>query len=81
MKLTREQWETLDKMSIKERVERLEELECEIEKELSDFRLKEFNKEMDEISDTSDKQCMWAVCISMILVWATIWVLLTKTLL
>lgn len=78
MQLTREQWETLDKLSIKERVERLEELEDQVEQELSDMRLKEFNREMDEITDASDKQCMWAVCISMILVWAAIWVLLTK---
>lgn len=78
MKLTREQRETLDKMSIKERVERLEELEDQIEQELSDMSLKEFNREMDEITDASDKQCLWAVCIGMILVWATIWVLLTK---
>lgn len=78
MQLTREQWETLDKMSIKERVERLEELEDQIEQELSDMSLKEFNREMDEITDASDKQCLWAVCIGMILVWATIWVLLTK---
>lgn len=81
MELTREQWKTLDEMSIKERVERLEELEDQIEQELSDMRIKEFNREMDEITETSDKQCMWAVCISMILVWAAIWVLLTKTLL
>lgn len=78
MQLTREQWETLDNLSIKERVERLEELEDQIEQELSDMRLKEFNREMDEITDTSDKQFMWVVCISMILVWAAIWVLLTK---
>ena len=78
MKLTREQWETLDKMSIKERVERLEELEDQISQELSDMRLKEFNKEMDEITETSDRQCMWVLCISMILIWVATWVLLTK---
>ena len=55
-------------MSLKERVERLEELEDQIEQELSDMRLKEFNREIDEITDTSDKQCMWALCIAMILV-------------
>lgn len=78
MQLTREQWETLDKLSIKERVERLEELEDQIEQELSNMRLKEFNREMDEITETSDKQCIWALCIGMILVWAATWVLLTK---
>ena len=78
MRLTREQWETLNKLPLKEIVERLEELEDQISQELSDMRLKEFNREMDEITDTSDKQCLWAICIGMILVWATIWVLLTK---
>lgn len=81
MQLTREQWETLDKAPIKERVERLEEIVDGLEQDLSDMRMKEFEKELDTINDDADKQCLWAVCIAMILVWATIWVLLTKTLL
>lgn len=68
MKLTREQRGMLNDMTLKERVERLEELEDQIEQELSDMRLKEFNREMDEITDKSDRQSMWALCIGMIFV-------------
>ena len=78
MQLTREQWETLDKAPIKERVERLEEIVDGLEQDFSDIRMKEFEKELDTINDEEDKKCLWAVCLSMILVWATIWVLLTK---
>lgn len=79
MQLTREEWKALEKAPIKERVERLEEIVDELEQDLSDMRMKEFEKELDEINDRADKQCVWALCLSMILVWATIWVLLTKT--
>lgn len=78
MQLTREQWETLDKAPIKERVERLEEIVDGLEQDLSDMRMKAFEKELDEINDEADKKCIWALCIGMILVWAAIWVLLTK---
>lgn len=79
MQLTREEWKALDKAPIKERVERLEEIVDGLEQDLSDMRMKEFEKELDTINDKADKQCIWALCLSMILVWATIWVLLTKT--
>ena len=78
MQLTREQWKTLDKAPIKERVERLEEIVDGLEQDLSNMRMKAFEEELDMINDDADKQCMWALCIGMILVWATIWVLLTK---
>lgn len=79
MQLTREEWKALDKAPIKERVERLEEIVDGLEQDLSDMRMKEFEKELDAINDDADKKCMWALCLSMILVWATIWVLLTKS--
>lgn len=78
MKLTREQWETLNKLPLKERVERLEELTDQLQEEMRDIRMKEFEKELDTINDDADKKCLWAVCISMILIWAAAWVLLTK---
>ena len=78
MQLTREQWETLDKAPIKERVERLEEIVDGLEQDLRDMRMKEIEKELDTINDEADNKCLWAICIGMILVWAAIWVLLTK---
>ena len=78
MKLTREQREALNKMPIKERVERLEERLDVIQRDLGDIKTDNFSKELDTINDEADKKCIWALCISMILVWATIWVLLTK---
>ena len=78
MKLTREQRQTLDKMSIKERVERLEECFSEVEEDLTHIRRIEFEKEFDKINEESDKQCMWTICIAMILIWVGLWVLLTK---
>jgi coenzyme F420-reducing hydrogenase delta subunit len=68
MKLTREQWEKLDDMTLKERVERLEELVDEIETEQSRIRMKEFEKELDKINDEADTKCIWALVVSMILV-------------
>lgn len=78
MKLTREQWAKLNDMTLKERVERLEELVDEIESEQSRIRMKEFEKEMDAINDEADTKCLWALVVSMILVWATLWVLACK---
>lgn len=80
MQLTREQWETLDKLSIKERVERLEELVDEIENEQSNIRMKEFEKELDSIDEECDKHYLRTLIVAMILVWMWLWVLLTKTL-
>jgi hypothetical protein len=68
MQLTREQWETLDKMSIKERVERLEELVDEIESEQSDIRMKEIEKEFDSIDEECDKHYLRTLIVAMILV-------------
>ena len=79
MQLTREQWETLDKAPIKERVERLEEIVDGLEQDLSNMRMKAFEEELDAINEEADKKCMWALCISMILIWVATWVLLTKT--
>lgn len=78
MKLTREQWKTLDKMSIKDRLERLEERAYDTSERLSDMDLKEFNKEMDAINDESDTKCLWAICLAMILVWVVVWILICK---
>ena len=80
MQLTREQWETLDKLSIKERVERLEELVDEIENEQSNIRMKEFEKELDSIDEECDKHYLRTLIVAMILVWMWLWVLLTKVL-
>ncbi len=80
MKLTREQWETLNKASIKERVERLEELVDEIENEQSNIRMKEFEKELDSIDEECDKHYLRTLIVAMILVWMWLWVLLTKVL-
>lgn len=68
MQLTREQWETLDKLSIKERVERLEELVDEIENEQSNIRMKEFEKELDSIDEECDKHYLRTLIVAMILV-------------
>lgn len=78
MKLTREQWGKLNDMTLKERVERLEELVDEIETEQSRIRMNEFGKEMDAINDESDTKCLWATCIAMILVWVVVWILICK---
>ena len=78
MELTREQWAKLNDMTLKERVERLEELVDEIESEQSRMRMKEFEKELDTINDEADTKCLWALVVSMILVWATLWVLACK---
>ena len=68
MELTREQWAKLNDMTLKERVERLEELVDEIESEQSRMRMKEFEKELDTINDEADTKCLWALVVSMILV-------------
>jgi hypothetical protein len=68
MRLTREQWEILDKMSIKERVERLEELADEIESEQSDIRMKEIEKEFDSIDEECDNHYLRTLIVAMILV-------------
>ena len=78
MKLTRDERQSLEKATIKERVERLEEYVDYLQERKSQRDLDEFNKEMDEINDTYDKHCMWAVCMSMILVWIVIWGLIFK---
>ena len=78
MKLTKEQRKKLNDMTLKERVERLEELVDEIETEQSRIRMKEFEKELDAINDEADTKCIWALVVSMILVWATLWVLACK---
>ena len=67
MKLTREQWETLDKAPIKERVERLEEIVDCIEQDLRDMRMKAFEEEFDTINDEADKKCLRAVILSFLL--------------
>lgn len=67
MKLTREQWGTLDKMSIKERVERLEEIVYVLQEDVKHIYDKEFEKALDNINEESDKQCMWIICITMVL--------------
>ena len=68
MKLTRDERKALEKSTIKERVERLEEYVDYLQERESQRNLDEFNKEIDEANNTYDKQCMWAVCIAMILV-------------
>ena len=61
MKLTREQWENLEKMPIKKRVERLEE-------RISDLDNRYFNHVMDEITEDSDNKSLWAICLAMVIV-------------
>lgn len=78
MQLTKEQRKKLNEMTLKERIERLEELMYDAQRELSDIRLREFNKEMDAINDESDKYCLRAIITAMILLWMWIWVLITK---
>lgn len=78
MKLTKEQRKKLNDMTLKERVERLEELVDEIDNEQRHIRMKEFEKELDEINDEADTKCLWALVVGMILVWATLWVLACK---
>lgn len=48
------------------------------ESEQSRMRMKEFEKELDTINDEADTKCLWALVVSMILVWATLWVLACK---
>lgn len=78
MKLTREDWQKLEKMSIKDRLERLEERAYDTSERLSDMDWKEFNKEIDEANDEADRHMMWVFCIAMVLTWMVIWGLFTK---
>lgn len=78
MKLTREQWQNLEKMPIKKRVERLEERISDLDNRVLDFRKREFEKEFDKINDESDTNRLWAICIGMILLWVFVWTLITK---
>ena len=68
MKLTKEQWTKLEKMPIKERVERLEELVYVLQEDVKHIYDKEFEKVLDDINDESDTKCLWAICIAMILI-------------
>ena len=67
MKLTREDWQKLEKMSIKDRLERLEERAYDTSERLSDMDLKEFNKEMENLSEDTDKHMLWIFGIAMVL--------------
>ncbi len=78
MKLTREDWQKLEKMSIKDRLERLEERAYDTSERLSDMDWKEFNKEIDEANDEADRHMLWAFGIAMVLTWMVIWGLFTK---
>ena len=78
MKLTREQWQNLEKMPIKKRVERLEERISDLDNRVLDFRKREFEKEFDKINYESDTKCIWAICIAMILLWVFVWTLICK---
>ena len=78
MKLTREDWQKLEKMSIKDRLERLEERAYDTSERLSDIDLKEFNKEMENLSEDADKHMLCVFGIAMALTWMVIWVLITK---
>jgi tetrahydromethanopterin S-methyltransferase subunit B len=72
MQLTREEWKALDKAPIKERVERLEEIVDELEQDLSDMRMKAFEKELDAINDEADKKCLRVVIITFLLLGAAL---------
>lgn len=78
MKLTREDWQKLEKMSIKDRLERLEERAYDTSERLSDMDWKEFNKEIDEANDEADRHMLWVFGIAMVLTWMVIWALFTK---
>lgn len=78
MKLTREEWQKLEKMSIKDRLERLEERAYNTSERLSDIALEEFNKEMDEADNEADRHMVWVFWIAMVLTWMVIWALITK---
>ena len=78
MKLTREDWQKLEKMSIKDRLERVEERAYDTSERLSDMAWENFNKELDEANDDADRHMMWVFGISMVLTWMVIWVLITK---
>lgn len=80
MQLTREEWKALDKAPIKERVERLEEIVDELEQDLSDMRMKAFEKELDAINDEADKKCLRVVIITFLLLGAALWAFITKVL-
>lgn len=78
MKLTRDEWQALEKATLKERIERLEEYVDYSQQREEQRSLDEFNKEMNDISEKSYKQQLAITCVAMILVWITIWVLITK---
>lgn len=67
MKLTKEQWTKLEKMPIKERVERLEELVYVLQEDVKHIYDKEFEKVLDDINDESYTKAVWTICIGMIL--------------
>ena len=67
MKLTKEQRKKLNDMTLKERVERLEELVDEIDNEQRHIRMKEFEEELDTINDEAGRHMLWAFGISMVL--------------
>lgn len=78
MKLTRDEWQKLEKMSIKDRLERLEERADNTSERLSDMAWENFNKELDEANDEADRHMMWVFGIAMVLTWMAIWALFTK---
>lgn len=78
MKLTRDERQALEKATLKERVERLEEYVDFLSEERDREMMDKFNKEMDEINEKSDVQCMWALIIGMLLIWWFVWALITK---
>jgi septation ring formation regulator EzrA len=67
MKLTREDWQKLEKMSIKDRLERVEERVYDTSERLSDMAWENFNKELDEANDDADRHMMWVFGTSMVL--------------
>lgn len=71
MKLTREEREKLDKMPIKDRVERLEEWMSNLESRMR-------REKIDKINEEYDNKSMTIIIIAMLLIWAAIWVLITK---
>lgn len=78
MKLTREERKSLEKMSIKDRLERLEERADDTSERLSDMAWENFNKELDEANGVADKHMLWVFGIAMVLTWMVIWGLLSK---
>jgi hypothetical protein len=67
MKLTREDWQKLEKMSIKDRLERVEERVYDTSERLSDMAWENFNKELDEANYDADRHMMWVFGTSMVL--------------